>query len=492
MAEDSRPDAEKNVGRNILGDALRELNEVLGGGAGKAAQNFQDRDFNSAAELAKSNELETPQFVVKEQQSKTPEMEQDRKVSMSVKKGANQKGKRNALGRGLSALMTSNTLEVPVSQPEVTVASSGSGSSAESSRETNQEANFERASRAAILGAKKDSLPRVLQVSKDMNDARGPEPLKIVTPPAPKSLVPKNLALATDASAASSSASGKTQEEVQPVEGLVEIELSQLIANPDQPRQHFSESEIEELSQSLLHSGLLQPILIRKQKTSNSTQQASYEIIAGERRVRAARKAGLTRVPALLRELDDREVLEVSIVENVQRSQLNAVEEARAYSRLQAEFGLSQEEVAKTVGKDRATISNSLRLLKLSEKVQDMLVAEQLSAGHARALLMLDNHASQNAAAKKIVEQLLSVRATEQLVRDAKARSAKGSVSNNSDKKDSSAKGSAIQRQALEERFRRALGTKVALRLNSKGAGELKISFFSQDELEKLLDVVGA
>ncbi|MCL4139258.1 UNVERIFIED_CONTAM: hypothetical protein GTU68_027887 [Idotea baltica] len=273
-------------------------------------------------------------------------------------------------------------------------------------------------------------------------------------------------------------------------EGLIEVTVSSLIANPNQPRQFFSDEEISELAQSLKKSGVLQPILIRLATDSKDSSETKYEIIAGERRYRAAKKAGLTRIPALLRELTEREVLEVSIVENVQRSQLNAVEEAQAYARLLTEFELSQEEVATTVGKDRATIANSLRLLKLSPKVQDMLISEQLSAGHARALLMLDTKAEQEKAAKRIVDNLLSVRATEQLVRDAKA--AKPTKSNSSKTSSKSNSSAAIQRQALEERFRRALGTKVALRLNSKGAGELKISFFSHEELEELLEVVEA
>lgn len=341
-----------------------------------------------------------------------------------LKKGANQNRKRNALGRGLSALMTSNSLEVPLR---------------------------ENSARSAVGDSSATKLP----------EAELPQ-------------------LAVVASVAGG-------------EGLIEVALSALIANPQQPRQHFDEGEIEDLARSLKQSGVLQPILVR----TRSDGQKGYEIIAGERRFRAAQKAGLRSVPVLLRELSDREVLEVSIVENVQRSQLNAIDEARAYARLQSEFSLSQEEIAETVGKDRATIANSLRLLKLPAAVHGLIIEGRLSAGHARALLMLESEDEQARLAQRIVENLLSVRATEQLVRDCKnAPSSDNSVSqsigDSSPTTESRTSAASIQRQALEERFRRALGTKVQLRLNSRGAGELKISFFSQEELDQLLDTLGA
>ena len=273
----------------------------------------------------------------------------------------------------------------------------------------------------------------------------------------------------------------------EPLEGgLVYLSIDQLQANPDQPRQRFSEEEIAELSASISRTGLLQPILVRK-VSGGAGALASYQIVAGERRYRAAKEAGLTKLPVQVRQLDDREVLEISIVENVQRAQLDPMEEAVAYQRLKVEFGLSQEEIAETVGKDRATVANALRLLKLSSDVQAALIEGKLSAGHARALLGLSNEKAQAAAAKRVLLGGLSVRATEELVRRLSATS-NGDVPA---RKKKPTPGTPAVTQ-LEERFRRALGTKVQLSLARDGSGELKISFFSEEELEKLLELMNA
>ncbi len=267
--------------------------------------------------------------------------------------------------------------------------------------------------------------------------------------------------------------------------GLVYVPIKQLVRNPNQPRQHFSEEELDDLSRSIRQTGLLQPILVRPLGASSEEQQ--YEIIAGERRYRAAERAGLQAIPALVRDLDEREVLEVSIVENVQRSQLNAIEEARAYQRLADEFHLAQDEIAKTVGKDRTTIANALRLLKLSPKVQELLAAGKLSAGHARALLMIHDEAAQESIAEEIIAHGLSVRAVEM-----RARGVQGNRSVGQSGGDKPAQVNVVSPlvQALEERFRRKLGTKVKLQVSDAGAGELRISFFSSEELEKLVELL--
>lgn len=269
-----------------------------------------------------------------------------------------------------------------------------------------------------------------------------------------------------------------------PEGGLVYLDLSRVVQNPKQPRKHFSEKELKELASSIRLSGVLQPIVVRRQAGVGGPL-AKYEIIAGERRFRAATKVGITRIPALVRQMSDREVLEVSIVENVQRENLNPIEEAMAYSRLVAEFGSSQEEVASAVGKSRSAVANAMRLLKLNDEIQKMLLVGELSAGHAKALLMVESDAKRVALARAIVKETLSVRDTEQRASELNegitvvASSAK-------------AKKTKIEKDAatvsIEQRLRRTLGTKVKLQRKKNGSGELRISFFSDEELESIIE----
>ena len=271
--------------------------------------------------------------------------------------------------------------------------------------------------------------------------------------------------------------------------GLIHLALDRILPNKDQPRQTFVQEEIDRLSDSIRETGLLQPIIVRR-KGTDVGQLATFEIVAGERRWRAAKQAGLMKVPAIVRQLTDRETLEIGIIENVQRANLNAIEEAVAYQRLVQEFGASQGEVAASVGKDRASIANSIRLLKLSPDVQKRIERGELSAGHGRALLALQAEADQQCLAQKIVDETLSVRQTEQLVQEyvrALAQPAPASDVGVAVKEQSLAIG------ALEERLRRALGTKIRLTLSPRtGRGELKISFFSEAELESIIEKLGA
>jgi len=270
--------------------------------------------------------------------------------------------------------------------------------------------------------------------------------------------------------------------------GLMYLSLDRVYPNKAQPRQHFAPQEIETLAESIRTSGLLQPIVVRRRAGEVSGQLATYEIIAGERRFRAAKQAGLVKIPALLRQIDDREALELGIVENVQRADLNPIEEALAYKRLGDSFGASQAEIAEKVGKDRASVANSLRLLKLTAPVQELLIKGELSAGHGRALLGLENAASQLALAERVVKEGLSVRATEQALKSP----ADGLTPRSTVKRNPSLQSQEANIAALEERFRRALGTKVKLSLDAVGKGELRVSFFSSAELERLLEKIGA
>ena len=234
--------------------------------------------------------------------------------------------------------------------------------------------------------------------------------------------------------------------------------------NPYQPRDTFSEEGIDELAASIRQNGLLQPLLVRR-------VGSGYELIAGERRFRAAQRAGMEDVPVTIREADDRESLELALIENLQRENLNPMEEARAYKRLGDDFGLKQEEIARRVGKKRSTVANGLRLLQLPPEIRSQIEQGALSAGHARSLLALASAAEQKRAAQNIVRKGLSVRDAERLAR----QSNKPAVG--------------VDQKALESRLTRGLGTRVRLRHNGRnGGGRIEIEYYSLAELNGLVD----
>ncbi len=277
-------------------------------------------------------------------------------------------------------------------------------------------------------------------------------------------------------------------EEELPEGSLLFLSVDRITPNKNQPRQHFEQAEIETLSQSIKESGLIQPIVVRR-LFSGSAQGVTYEIVAGERRFRAAKLAGLLKIPTVLRQLDDKEALELGLVENVQRSDLNPIEEALAFERLVTEFGHSHADIAKVIGKDRASIANSIRLLKLGHEVRELLIGKKLSAGHGRALLKLENEAQQVSLAEKILAEGLSVRDAERLA------SSPDSLTENTAPEAlgrTKTKEKAPSVLELEERVRRVLGTKVSLKLSPSGKGELRVNFYSQSELERLLERLGA
>jgi len=251
------------------------------------------------------------------------------------------------------------------------------------------------------------------------------------------------------------------------------VELDQLVANQRQPRKRFDEQGLAELAQSIAETGILQPILV-------SRDGEKFRILAGERRYRAAVMAGLARIPVLIREgLRDRDELLIMLIENVQRRDLTSLEEAEAFRQLRDEFGLTQEEVAERVGKDRATVANTLRLLKLPQEIRNALEEGLLSAGHARALLALPSAADQEKLAREVVKESLSVRLTEARVAAlmqlaAKQRKKKDRIPD-PDTRDA------------ERRLERALATKVEIRRRKKG-GELRITFYSEDQLIGLFE----
>jgi len=263
--------------------------------------------------------------------------------------------------------------------------------------------------------------------------------------------------------------------------GVTYLAISQIIANPNQPRQEFSEQEINELSESIKELGVLQPILVRP-------YAGGYQIVAGERRFRAANRAGMAQIPVIIRDLDERETLEIALVENIQRQSLNPIEEAKSYQRLIEDFSLSVQEVAERVGKDRATVANTARILKLPPAVQDMVRDGRLSLGHAKAILTVKEPGVQLSLANKIIAESLSVRAIEaivarEVVLDVSKRGAAGEGAQTL----TTARISAYPE--LEERLRNALGTKVSIRKGRKG-GAIELHYFSDAELDRLVQIL--
>ncbi len=244
--------------------------------------------------------------------------------------------------------------------------------------------------------------------------------------------------------------------------------IASIAPNPYQPRETFDEPALAELTSSIRDRGLLQPLVVRR------GGEGRYELIAGERRFRAAQRAGLTQVPIVVRDADGGEALELALIENLQREDLNPLEEARAYQRLADEFGLAHEEIALRVGKSRSAVTNSLRLLLLPPDVRAQLQSGALSAGHARSLLGLESHA-QALVARDVVARGLSVRDTEKLVRE---RGRSPAVD--------------LEQRAVESDLARALGTRVHLRHNKDGSGRIVIEYYSLDELDGLLGRLGA
>lgn len=263
--------------------------------------------------------------------------------------------------------------------------------------------------------------------------------------------------------------------------GTLELDIDLLSPNEQQPRLRMDEPRLEELTQSVKANGIIQPILVRRDGDR-------YRIIAGERRWRAAQRAGLQRVPVVLREATDGDMrlLELALIENLQRENLNPIDEALAYQRLAEEFSLTQDQIAAAVGKDRSSVANFMRLLKLPEEIRGDLAAGTLSTGHARALLALPDAASQKQAAREVVSRALSVRETEGFVKRLAAQksAAEAAVAAPEQQKD-------VHTRAAEDKLRFALGTKVRIVRKSKG-GRIEIDFTSEEELHRIYEALTA
>lgn len=276
--------------------------------------------------------------------------------------------------------------------------------------------------------------------------------------------------------------------------GIQFIPVADIAPGKYQPRKDFDEAEIRELADSITTHGVLQPVLLRKGSPDHAKQ---YELVAGERRWRAAQAAGLLEIPAIVREFADQETLEIAIIENVQRNDLNALEEALAYQRLANEFALTQEQISQKVGKERATVANLLRLLKLAPEVQDLVRKEELSAGHAKALLTIKEPSAQISLAKKCISEGLSVRSLESLISrvvvlDTGTRTATEQLATGQIARGGKELEAPEAFPEVVERLRNALATKVAIKQKKDGSGTIEIQYFSEKELDRLVEAIGS
>lgn len=262
------------------------------------------------------------------------------------------------------------------------------------------------------------------------------------------------------------------------VEGIL-VNINKVEPNREQPRKKFDEDALMELSESIKQFGVLQPLLVQDKKDY-------YEIIAGERRWRAAKLAGLKEIPVMIKDLSDQQVVEISLIENIQRENLNPIEEAFAYKRLLTEFHLKQDEIAERVSKSRTAVTNSMRLLKLDDKVQQMVIDDMITTGHARALLGIEDSEKQYITAQKIFDEKLSVRETEKLVKKIQQEKEE---STEKKEKILDPKMQAIYRD-LEEKMKSILGTKVIIQQKDDNKGKIEIEYYSVGELDRIIDLL--
>lgn len=255
------------------------------------------------------------------------------------------------------------------------------------------------------------------------------------------------------------------------------LKINDIEPNREQPRKVFNEDALEELAESIREHGVIQPLLVQKEKDY-------YKIIAGERRWRAAKKAGLKEIPVIIKDYTEQQIVEISLIENIQREDLNPIEEAMAYKKLSEEFSLKQDEVAERVSKSRATITNSMRLLKLDERVQGLLIEDMISTGHARALLAIADKEDQYNMAMKIFDEKISVRETEKMVQ------AYNKPKPVKKKEDIISESEQVIYQKIEENLKEILGTKVSIQRKTKNKGKLEIEYYSNEELERIIELL--
>ena len=281
------------------------------------------------------------------------------------------------------------------------------------------------------------------------------------------SLIPENKSVKPVAKPEKAEETVKTGEQM--------LKINQVEPNREQPRKHFEEDALLELADSIKQYGVLQPLLVRK-------RQDYYESIAGERRWRAAKLAGVKEVPVIIKEYTEQQAVEIALIENIQRENLNPIEEAMAFKKLLTEFNLKQDEVAERVSKSRTAVTNSMRLLKLGEKVQQMIIDDMITTGHARALLAIDDEEQQYLLATKIFDEKLSVRETEKLIKSLKNPKKQVKVVKTVE--------NAFVYDDLAEKMKRVLGTKVSISPKGNGKGKIEIEYYSDDELERMFEMI--
>lgn len=273
-----------------------------------------------------------------------------------------------------------------------------------------------------------------------------------------------------------SAANEEVNEEINEKKGIVELKINDIEPNINQPRKKFDDEKLLKLSESIKKHGVVQPIIVKKEDNT-------YRIVAGERRWRAARMAGLKTIPVIIKELSERQVMEIALIENLQREDLNPIEEAEAFERLLNEYNLTQEELSEAIGRSRSAIANTIRLLGLSEKVKNCLINQDITSGHARAILSVDNKELQEKICDEIIEKNLTVRQTETLVK----RFISEEKKENKEKKENNNNDEYLK---IEENLQGIFGTKVRLVSNNK-KGRIMIEYYSEEELDRLLTLFG-
>lgn len=292
-----------------------------------------------------------------------------------------------------------------------------------------------------------------------------------------KSVLGKGLGKGLDSLIPDKVGSIETDEELKKNE--VYVNINKIEPNREQPRKNFDEDALLELAESIKQFGILQPLLVQD-------KESYYEIVAGERRWRAAKIAGIKEIPVIIKKLTPQEMVEISLIENIQREDLNPIEEAIAYKRLLTEFHLKQDEVAERVSKSRTSVTNSMRLLKLNGKVQQMIIDEMLSTGHARTLLAIEDQDLQYTVAQKIFDEKLSVRETEKLVK----KILKGDKIEKEKVDDEESKRLEIIYHDIEEKMKQIFGTKVIIRSKNKNKGKIEIEYYDSEQLEHLYEMI--
>lgn len=264
----------------------------------------------------------------------------------------------------------------------------------------------------------------------------------------------------------------KKEENIQEYD--IQVDIKKIEPNRNQPRKQFDEDAIEELAESIKQFGVIQPLIVKK-------RGEYYEIIAGERRWRASKKAGLKKVPVIIKEYDDKEILKISLIENLQREDLNPIEEAQAYQKLQEEYGLKQDEIASSVSKSRTAITNTMRLLRLDERVQKMIMDNLITSGHGRTIIPIEDKELQYETACKILDENLSVREAEQLVKR---------LLEHKEKRKEEEPQNVEMYHFFEERMKDILGSKVTIKNKKNNKGRIEIEYYSEDELERIIDLI--